>query len=212
MRPPAIPSAHRPSTPGGQPVWKTAAVTIALFVAALWVIQGVNSATGDELTDDGIEPRAVSGLDGILWAPLLHADFGHLQSNTVPLLVLGFAVLVLAGLLRFVLVSAIIWLVSGVGVWLFGEPDTVVVGASGLVFGYLAYLIVSGIFTRSLLQLAVGVVVLVLYGSLLWGVFPGAPGVSWQGHLFGAVGGVVAASAMARRDRAAGQLGPGVRR
>lgn len=207
-----MPSAHRPSSPGGQPVWKTAAVTIALFVAALWVIQGINSATGDELTDDGIEPRSLGGLDGILWAPLLHADFGHLQSNTVPLLVLGFAVAVLAGLLRFVLVTAIIWLVSGVGVWVFGDPSTVVVGASGLVFGYLAYLIVSGIFTRSLLQLAVGVVVLVLYGSLLWGVFPGEEGVSWQGHLFGAVGGVVAASAMARRDRAAGQLGPGVRR
>ena len=86
------------------------------------------------------------------------------------------------------------WLVSGIGVWLLGGTNTVVVGASGLAFGWLAYIIVRGVFTRSLVQLALGLVILVVYGSLLWGVLPGASGVSWQAHLFGAVGGILAAA------------------
>ena len=172
--------------------WQRAAIVIAAFVAVLWVIEIVN-ASGADLTDDGIRPRQLSGLWGVLWAPLLHASFTHLESNTIPLLVLGFLVL-LGGLARFGAVTATVWLVSGIGVWLLGGTDTVVVGASGLAFGWLAYIIVRGVFTRSLVQLALGLVILVVYGGLLWGVLPGASGVSWQAHLFGAVGGILSAA------------------
>ncbi len=172
--------------------WQRAAIVIAAFVAVLWVIEIVN-ASGADLTDDGIRPRQLSGLWGVLWAPLLHASFTHLESNTIPLLVLGFLVL-LGGLARFGAVTATVWLVSGIGVWLLGGTNTVVVGASGLAFGWLAYIIVRGVFTRSLVQLALGLVILVVYGGLLWGVLPGASGVSWQAHLFGAVGGILSAA------------------
>lgn len=172
--------------------WQRAAIVIAAFVAVLWVIEIVN-ASGADLTDDGIRPRQLSGLWGVLWAPLLHASFTHLESNTIPLLVLGFLVL-LGGLARFGAVTATVWLVSGIGVWLLGGTDTVVVGASGLAFGWLAYIIVRGVFTRSLVQIALGLVILVVYGGLLWGVLPGASGVSWQAHLFGAVGGILSAA------------------
>ncbi len=181
--------------------WQRAAIVIAAFVAVLWVIEIVN-ASGADLTDDGIRPRQLSGLWGVLWAPLLHASFTHLESNTIPLLVLGFLVL-LGGLARFGAVTATVWLVSGIGVWLLGGTNTVVVGASGLAFGWLAYIIVRGVFTRSLVQIALGLVILVVYGALLWGVLPGASGVSWQAHLFGAVGGILAAAGGAgvrRRD------------
>jgi membrane associated rhomboid family serine protease len=186
--PPATPQTTR------RPPWQTAGIVIIAFVAALWVIEIVNSASGGDLTDDGIRPRQLGGLWGVLWAPLLHANFTHLESNTIPLLVLGFLVL-LGGLVRFGVVTATVWLVSGIGVWIVGGSNTVVVGASGIAFGWLAYIIVRGVFTRSFLQLALGVVILVIYGSLLWGVLPGQPGVSWQGHLFGALGGVLAARA-----------------
>lgn len=181
--------------------WQRAAIVIAAFVAVLWVIEIVN-ASGADLTDDGIRPRQLSGLWGVLWAPLLHASFTHLESNTISLLVLGFLVL-LGGLARFGAVTATVWLVSGIGVWLLGGTNTVVVGASGLAFGWLAYIIVRGVFTRSLVQIALGLVILVVYGGLLWGVLPGASGVSWQAHLFGAVGGILAAAGGAgvrRRD------------
>jgi len=181
--------------------WQRAAIVIAAFVAVLWVIEIVN-ASGADLTDDGIRPRQLSGLWGVLWAPLLHASFTHLESNTIPLLVLGFLVL-LGGLARFGAVTATVWLVSGIGVWLLGGTNTVVVGASGLAFGWLAYIIVRGVFTRGLVQIALGLVILVVYGGLLWGVLPGASGVSWQAHLFGAVGGILAAAGGAgvrRRD------------
>jgi len=181
--------------------WQRAAIVIAAFVAVLWVIEIVN-ASGADLTDDGIRPRQLSGLWGVLWAPLLHASFTHLESNTIPLLVLGFLVL-LGGLARFGAVTATVWLVSGIGVWLLGGTNTVVVGASGLAFGWLAYIIVRGVFTRSLVQIALGLVILVVYGGLLWGVLPGASGVSWQAHLSGAVGGILAAAGGAgvrRRD------------
>jgi membrane associated rhomboid family serine protease len=186
--PPATPQTTR------RPPWQTAGIVIIAFVAVLWVIEIVNSASGGDLTDDGIRPRQLGGLWGVLWAPLLHASFTHLESNTIPLLVLGFLVL-LGGLVRFGVVTATVWLVSGIGVWIVGGSNTVVVGASGIAFGWLAYIIVRGVFTRSFVQLALGVVILVIYGSLLWGVLPGQSGVSWQGHLFGALGGVLAARA-----------------
>ncbi|MCF8569369.1 rhomboid family intramembrane serine protease [Gordonia sp. HY002] len=142
------------------------------------------------LDTHGIEPRTWSGLLGVIWAPFLHADFAHLISNLLPGLVLGFFVL-LSG--RALVVTGVVWVVSGVGVWLTAPSASITVGASGIVFGWLTFLIVRGLFNRDVWQVLGGVVIAVIYGGILWGVLPGTSGVSWQGHLFGAVGGVLAA-------------------
>ncbi len=134
-----------------------------------------------------------------MFAPLLHGGWAHLVANTIPLLVLGF-LLALSGVRTWVSVTAIVWIVSGLGVWLFGGANSVHIGASGLVFGWLVHLMVRGIFARHLGQIALGLVVFVVYGGVLWGVIPGRPGISWQGHLFGALGGAIAAWLLAPRD------------
>ena len=171
---------------------------IAGFVALLWVAEVVDTLLGNSLDDEGIRPGSTDGLVGIVFAPLLHAGFGHLVANTVPLLVLGFLVL-LSGFARGLLVTAVVWVVGGLGTWLLGGAGTVHLGASGLVFGWLAFLLVRGFFSRRPAEILVGVGVLLVYGGLLLGVLPGTPGVSWQGHLFGAVGGVLAAWWLAER-------------
>lgn len=178
----------------------TALQAIALFVGLLYVVELVDTLVGNRLDAAGVQPREVDGLDGILFAPLLHGGWAHLVANTLPLLVLGFLIL-LGGVTRWLAVTAIVWVVGGVGVWLTGAQDSVHIGASVLAFGWLAYLLLRGIFSRSPGQVVVGIVLLVMYGGLLVGVLPGTPGVSWQGHLFGAVGGGVAAWWLGRRDR-----------
>lgn len=201
-------SSHPPASGGPRPQWQRAAIAISAFVVGLYVLEFVDTLVGNRLDGGGVEPRTVSGLWGVLFAPVLHFGWGHLIANTLPLLVLGFLVL-LPGIGRGLTATAIIWLVGGLGTWLTGGSGTNHLGASVLVFGWLAYLIARGLFTRHFGQLAVGVVVLLVYGGLLWGVLPGQPGVSWQGHLFGAVGGVLAAWAVAsdvRAQRAAASL------
>jgi len=182
--------------------WSVAGTWIAGFVAVLWVAEVVDTVLGGSLDAQGIRPGSTDGLVGIVFAPLLHAGFGHLVANTVPLLVLGFLVL-LSGLARGLAVTAVVWVVGGLGTWLLGGAGTVHLGASGLVFGWLAFLLVRGFFTRRPTEILVGVGVLLVYGSLLLGALPGTPGVSWQGHLFGAVGGVLAAWWLMGRHRAA---------
>jgi membrane associated rhomboid family serine protease len=173
---------------------------IVVFVGLLYVVELTDTILGNTLDASGVRPREIEGLDGILWAPMLHGGWGHLMANTVPLLVLGFLIL-LSGVARWAAVTAVVWVVGGLGTWLTGGEQTVHLGASVLAFGWLVYLLVRGFFSRSPTQIMVGVVLLFLYGGLLLGVLPGQPGVSWQGHLFGAVGGVVAAWWLGRRDR-----------
>lgn len=168
----------------------------------LWVSEIIDTALDNRLDAEGIRPGSTDGLSGILFAPLLHGGFGHLVANTLPLLVLGFLVL-LSGVRRWVAVTAIVWIVGGVGTWLTGGEGTVHLGASGLVFGWLTYLVLRGLFTRNATQILVGVFVFLVYGGLLLGVLPGQPGISWQGHLFGALGGVLAAWWLAERRGAA---------
>jgi membrane associated rhomboid family serine protease len=187
----------RPATPSRALV---AARVIAGFVALLYAIELVDTFLGNRLDGAGVRPRDADGLDGILLAPLLHGGWGHLAANTVPLLVLGFLIL-LGGVGRWIAVTAVVWVVGGVGVWLVGPTYTVHIGASVLAFGWLVYLLLRGIFSRSATQILVGVALLVVYGGLLAGVLPGQPGVSWQGHLFGAVGGALAAWWLGRADR-----------
>ncbi|MDP5227971.1 MULTISPECIES: rhomboid family intramembrane serine protease [Arthrobacter] len=176
----------------------TAAGTIAGFVAVLWAVEIVNTVLGNRLNSFGVRPWRLDGLAGLLFAPLLHNGWGHLISNTGPLLVLGFMIL-LSGVATWVRVTALVWVSGGIGAWLFGFPGSVHVGASGLVFGWIVYLVLRGVYARKPLQIGVGLLVLLAYGAVLWGVLPGRIGISWQMHLFGALGGGVAAWLEGRR-------------
>ena len=175
-------------------------VVVAAMAALMWLVEIADAATGWDPDAWGIRPQDPDRLIGIVAAPFLHADFGHLMGNTVPFLVLGFAI-ALNGLARVLAVTAIVALVGGLGTWLVAPESSIHIGASGIVFGYASYLIVRGAFNRSVLELAMGAVVAAVWGSvLLSGLLP-EEGISWQGHLFGALGGVAAASVL-RRDRA----------
>jgi membrane associated rhomboid family serine protease len=179
-------------------------LTIAAMSVLMWLSEVVDQLVGG-LDALGIEPRSVDGLSGVVLAPFLHLGFGHLISNTLPFLAMG-ALIALSGLRRVLAVTAIVMLVSGLGTWLVAPPSTVHLGASGVVFGYATYLIARGLFDRRWYYLATGVLVALLYGtSLLFGLLPRA-GVSWQAHLFGALGGLLAARVLARR--AAGRARP----
>src|SRR3954469_17481691 len=183
-----------------------ALVVVAGLVAVMWVVEVIDQVfSGADLDQYGIRPHdAPDGLLGIASAPFLHAGFGHLIGNTLPFLVLG-AVIALSGLARVVSATVIVALVGGLGVWLFAPTGTDHIGASGIVFGYASYLIARGVFSRNLLHLGAGIFVIAVYGTtLLFGLAP-RDGISWQGHLFGAVGGVVAAWALdSRKTRSAG--------
>ena len=171
--------------------WPAALLITVGFVAVLWFLEVVDQTSPRQLDAEGIRPRSSDGLSGILLAPLLHGGYDHLAANSVPTLVFLFLVL-LGDLARGLVATLIIWMTAGVGTWIIAPPMTVHVGASGLIFGWLTYLLLRGFFARRLWQIALGVVLFVIYGGLLWGVLPGQPGISWQGHLFGAIGGVIA--------------------
>ena len=174
---------------------------VAGMAAVMWVVEVIDQISGGDLEQYGIKPHEGDGLPGIVTAPFLHAGWGHLIGNTVPFLVLG-ATIALSGLMRVAATTAIVAGVGGLGVWIFAPSHTDHIGASGVVFGYASYLIARGLFSRNLLHLAVGLFVIAVYGStLLFGLAP-RDGISWQGHLFGGIGGVVAARLLdARRDR-----------
>ncbi len=174
------------------------AILMIVLVAVMWAIEIVDYVENGRLDRYGIIAHEPDGLPGILFAPFLHAGFGHLMANSVPLLILGF-VAAIRGIGRFLAASLVIILVSGLGVWFTSPPDTLTIGASGLVFGYFGYVVARGLFDRRTLDIVLGVVVAVLYYSILWGALPTQPGVSWQGHLFGLIGGVIAAWLLRRR-------------
>lgn len=186
------------TTTRGRADWQVAGIAAAGFIVVLWAIEVIDVALGHRLDGWGIEPREVDGFFGILAAPLLHGGWAHLIANTVPAFVLGFLVLA-TGLRRGLVATAIIWVLGGLGVWLFAGGGSVHIGASGLVFGWLTYLIVQGFVDRKPGEMAIGVIVFLVYGGILWGVLPSQPGVSWQGHLFGAIAGVVAAVLVSER-------------
>lgn len=180
------------------PAWQQAAVLTGGFVALLWVLEIFDAASGHPLDAYGVQPRSEDGLVGVAVAPLLHFGFEHLVSNTVPVLVLGFLTLA-TGIARGLLATAIIWVVGGLGVWLFAQPGSNHAGASVLIFGWIVFLIVRGFLNRRSIEIFIGVAVFLLYSGALLGVLPGQPGISWQGHLFGAVGGFLAARLLTTR-------------
>lgn len=174
---------------------------VIAMCGVMWATEIVDIPLDGRLDEFGIRPRQLNGLDGIVFAPFLHGGFGHLIANTLPFLVLG-AVIALGSVRRFAKVTVIVALISGLGVWLTGPENTIHIGASGLVFGYLLYLMSRGFFARKISYLLGGLLVTMIYGGILWGLLP-TPGISWQGHLFGAIGGVAAAWILhAQRDEA----------
>ena len=179
-----------------RPGW--AALVMLLLLAGLWMLEFLDQLSGHQLDQLGIHAREVDGMPEIFTAPFLHAGWDHLLSNSLPFYVLGFLVL-LSGLARWLASSLIIIVISGMAAWSLTPAHTIILGASGLIFGWLTYLLARGIWSRRPAQVVVAALVLLVYGGLIWGIFPNGAGVSWQAHLGGAIGGVVAAWLLHRR-------------
>jgi membrane associated rhomboid family serine protease len=195
-------SASPPGQPGRtrmRPL--NAALLILGLLALMWVLELWDQSTGGWLDQFGIHARELDGLPGIFSAPMLHAGMGHLISNTVPFAVLGFLTAI-GGFVRWIGTTLVAVIVSGLTAWLLTPMNTIVIGASGVIFGWLTYLIARGAFDRRPAQIIIAVLVLLFYGGLIWGVLPTQAGVSWQAHLGGAIGGVLAAKMLHGRRQA----------
>ena len=171
---------------------KAQSVTLGASVGALWIAFAANTVLGGALLRFGIVPRTADGLLGIFIAPLLHASLNHLIANTVPFLLFGWLVM-LRDRKHFLPVTLFAMLGSGLMAWSFGAPGSVHVGASGVIFGYLGFLLLSGWYARSFTSVIISVAVAVVWGGTVMQVLPGTPGISWQGHLGGLIGGILAA-------------------
>lgn len=172
---------------------KTQAIILGGFVLLIWLLEIIDwLILKGSLDALGVQPRTLVGLRGILFMPFLHGSFGHVLANTIPFLILGWLVM-LGGISQFFTVVAVTIVVSGLGVWLFGSSNSVHIGASGLIFGFFGFLITKAYFERSLPSIILAIFVFVLYGGLLLGAFPQRGGISWQGHLFGFIGGALSA-------------------
>lgn len=176
---------------------KTQGTILVGLVGVMWALEIVDIALGGALNSFGIHPHSLIGLRGILFAPLLHGNFAHLIANTIPFLILGWFVM-LQETSDFFIVTAIAMLVGGLGTWLFGSANSVHIGASGVIFGYLGFLLARGYFQRNLPSIFLAIIVGVFYGGAIWGVLPNQPGISWEGHLFGFIGGILAARLFAK--------------
>ena len=162
-----------------------------VFVCLLWVIMVYQYTSGVSLAGWGVLPRHVNGLEGILTMPLIHANYTHLLSNSLPLIILG------AGVNYFYpevasRVWTIIYVLTGLLVWLFARANDHI-GASGVIYGLAAFLLFEGIFRRNIRLMAISLLVTVFYGGIIWGILPLDPHISWEGHLFGAMSGIFAA-------------------
>ncbi|MFZ9738115.1 MAG: rhomboid family intramembrane serine protease [Prochlorotrichaceae cyanobacterium] len=182
--------------------FQTQAMILVTIVGIMWGLEIIDVVVlGDHLNQLGIHPRQLSGLVGIPLAPFLHGGFRHLIANTVPLVTLGWFVM-LRRTEDFWWVSIISVVVGGLGVWLIGGTGTVHIGASGVVFGYLGFLLLRGYFERSASSILFSIMIFCLYGGLVWGILPWQQrGISWEAHLFGFLGGVLAARLLARPVR-----------
>lgn len=179
---------------------KTQGTILGGFVAVMWILEIVDIVLGGALNSYGVRPHQLIGLRGIVFAPFLHGGLGHLIANTIPFLILGWFVM-LQETRDFFVVTGITMLVSGLGTWLVGSTDSVHLGASGIIFGYLGFLLLRGYFERNFPSILLSLIVGFLYGGTIWGVLPIQYGVSWQMHLFGFIGGVIAARLLARRKK-----------
>jgi membrane associated rhomboid family serine protease len=173
---------------------------LAALLGLMWLSEVIDTATNGSLDQYGIISREPRGLVGILTAPFLHLGFGHLISNTLPLVTLG-AIIAISGATRLFQVTAIVTVLGGFGTWLISPPNTITIGASGLVFGYASYLIVRGLFNRRLGQVVIGILVIMVWGSALLTSLLPQDGISWQGHLCGGIAGLLAAWVLADDKR-----------
>ncbi|HVZ48778.1 MAG TPA: rhomboid family intramembrane serine protease [Gemmatimonadaceae bacterium] len=178
--------------------FKAQLTTLSGAVGVMWASLGVNAVLGGALFRYGVVPRTITGLRGIVFAPFIHANVAHLAANTVPFALLGWLVM-LSGRRRFLRVTLAAMLGSGLMAWLLGASGSVHIGASGVIFGYLGYLMLTGVFTRNFWSIALSVGVTALWGGLVFGVMPGQAGISWQAHFGGFVAGVLAARALRGR-------------
>jgi membrane associated rhomboid family serine protease len=174
------------------------------FVALIWVVEILDNLLfyrilRGSLDQFGIVPRRFLGLRGILFAPFLHGGYYHVAANTVPFLVLGWLVM-LRNTKDFWVVSVVSALVSGLGTWLFGR-SAYHIGASGMIFGYFGYLLFRGYFERSITAIAISLLVIFAYGSMIYGILPSSHWISWEGHLFGFIGGAIAAKLLVEEQR-----------
>jgi membrane associated rhomboid family serine protease len=173
--------------------FKTQATILGGLVGTMWAVMIVNTLLfRGQLNNFGIAPHNIVGLRGILFAPFLHANFGHLISNTMPFMVLGWLVM-LAETTDILVVTGLSMLIGGVGTWFFGSTGTSHIGASGVVFGFLGYLLMRGYFDRKISSVIISLFVFAVYGTVLFGLLPGMPSISWEGHLFGFLGGAITA-------------------
>jgi membrane associated rhomboid family serine protease len=182
---------------------------LLIIIVLMWAIEAINALDNQALDGDGaIYPHNLGRLWGILTSPFLHVSFQHLEANTIPLLFMGF-IIALEGARRLAAATVVIIVVAGLGAWVIASGHEEIVGASGLVFGYATYLFTRGVFNRSLLELLVGGAVGFIWGgALLTSIVPHY-GISWQDHVSGAVGGVVAAALLARERKPAARVKPG---
>lgn len=202
---PGADDADRFGTQAFYAVLGRAFVAMCAVVPVLAFIEFIDQRAGGQVDAvAGIRPREVSGLDGLLLAPLVHDGWEHLFLNSAPLVLLGTFVLA-AGTRRFLLATVFIAIFSGLGVWLFTPPQYLVIGASGVIFGWLGLLLMRGIVERSLWNFGVAIIVGLLYGWQLVALLPTDQRVSWQGHLFGFIGGMVAAVIFRRRRTSGAQ-------
>lgn len=170
-----------------------------VLLVGLWVVEALDQLSGNQLDNYGIQARDVDGLPEIFTAPFLHAGWDHLVGNSLPFFVLGFLVL-LGGLARWLWSSLITIVSSGLTAWLLTPANTIILGASGLIFGWLTYLLARSLWSRQPGQVALSIGILIVYGGMIWGIFPSGSGISWQAHLGGAAGGVLAAWLLHRRS------------
>ena len=177
-----------------------------IFVAIFWALEIIDTAFLGfwSLDSYGIHPREFSSLPNIFISPLLHGGFAHVAANSVPFLVLG-ALIMWRSRPEFWLVTLWVAIIAGLGIWITGASNSVHIGASGLVFGYFGFLLLLGWFERSPVSIVRALIIAFLYGGLIWGISPFQEGISWQGHLFGFIGGAVCASWLARRYRLTGK-------
>nr|VFK53199.1 MAG: Rhomboid family protein [Candidatus Kentron sp. TUN]VFK54017.1 MAG: Rhomboid family protein [Candidatus Kentron sp. TUN]VFK58944.1 MAG: Rhomboid family protein [Candidatus Kentron sp. TUN] len=168
-----------------------------MLVLTIWIVEIINLSIGHNLSRFGILPRIPEGLIGIPLAPFLHAGPIHAALNTVPLLILG-GFVSLRGGWTYLVVSAIIIFLSGSAVWLAGRPSYHV-GASALVFGYFGFLVARAWYDRGFVSLAITATTILLYGGIVWGILPIKSYISWEGHLFGLIAGIIAARVLPKR-------------
>jgi membrane associated rhomboid family serine protease len=169
----------------------TKLLTPLLFPVVLWVVHLLSLLFNEDLSKLGLLPRNLVGLLGIFTSPLIHADFSHLISNTIPLIILGWIIFSFYPKVSYIL-FLFIYFVTGMLVWIFAR-QVFHIGASGVVYGFVSFLFFSGIFRRDNKSISLALVITFLYGGLVWGMIPGWKGISWESHLFGAIAGLVAA-------------------